>query len=138
MKKRFLPYLSIVIFIAAVGIFYVAARALSESLQTETKKSSVATCTHTGATHLVTIRNSKAQPAHTTAKLCDKLKIENQDAQVRLMAFGIHDKHQPYDGIEERALDKNQSFTVTLNQSGNFLFHDHLDDSAQGTFTVIE
>jgi len=120
----------------AAGVFYVAARALADTLQTETKKPSVVSCAHTGPTHIVTIRNSKAQPAHTTAKLCDRLTIENEDPRVRLMAFGIHDKHQPYDGMEERALDKDQSLTVILNQVGTFKFHDHLDDSARGTFTV--
>jgi hypothetical protein len=136
MKKRFLPYLSIFLFIAAVVFFYVAARVIASSVQTETKKSSVAVCAHLGTNHLVTIQNSHAEPTNTAAKLCDKLTIVNEDPQVRLMAFGIHDKHQRYDGVEERALDKGQSLTVTLNQAGTFKFHDHLDDSAQGTFTV--
>ena len=132
MKKLIL----VACFILVVAGLYIAAKVVTDSLQVATKKSSAASCTHTGRTRLVTILDSKAQPAHTTADLCDKLKIENEDSRIRLMAFGVHDKHQSYDGVEERVLDKGQSFSVVLNQVGTFKFHDHLDDSAQGTFTV--
>ena len=94
------------------------------------------TCGRTGQNHLVVIENSIASPARTNAKPCDTLAIKNTDSKIRLIAFGIHDHHQAYDGIAEKVLDKNQSFTVTLEQTGTFKFHDHLDDSTQGTFTV--
>ena len=96
----------------------------------------LATCNKKGHDHLVLIKNSLPLPSDTTAKLCDTLTIKNTDDQIRLIAFGVHDKHQAYDGIEERALDKDQSFSVVLNRVGTFKFHDHLDDSAQGRFTV--
>lgn len=86
--------------------------------------------------HAVTVHGNSVTPAHTTAKLCDTLTINNADDQIRLMAFGPHDHHQPYDGVTERTLAQNQSLTVVLNQAGTFTFHDHLDDAAAGTFTV--
>jgi len=42
----------------------------------------------------------------------------------------------PYDGVAERVLGKGQSFTITLNQAGNFHWHDHLHDEVEGYFTV--
>jgi hypothetical protein len=72
----------------------------------------------------------------TTAKLCDRLTITNQDPVNRLMAFGIHDRHITYDGITTQQLRSNQSFSVTLVQPGNYIFHDHLDDDVEASFTV--
>jgi hypothetical protein len=88
------------------------------------------------AAHKVVIRNGRAIPAHTTAKKCDSLTIVNMGAKDRLMAFGRHDSHISYDGISERNLSTGQSLTVTLVRPGDYLFHDHLDDSVKGTFTV--
>lgn len=87
--------------------------------------------------HQVTIQNSKVNPSHTEGVLCDTLTITNRDNTQRLVAFGLHDHHVAYDGITERLLARGQSVTVTLNQTGNFKFHDHLHDEVEGTFTVI-
>lgn len=87
-------------------------------------------------THKVLIRDDKVIPSHTTGSLCGTLTIVNLDSEVRLLAFGVHDKHQPYDGIGEKVLRRGQSLTVTLVQAGNFRFHDHIHDEVQGTFTV--
>lgn len=123
-----------------VGIAICAGLAIGVSaLIGHTKKIAVnqmAMCTEKGQSRLVIIKEGLAVPASTNARLCDTLTIKNTDAQIRLMAFGVHDNHQPYDGVTEKVLDENQSFTVTLNQPGSFKFHDHLDDSAQGMFTV--
>lgn len=94
------------------------------------------TCTKQGVDHLVAISDDMTSPVNTTAKLCDTLTILNKDAKIRLMAFGPHDDHQPYDGITEQVLAENQSFTVILNRPGTFTFHDHNDDSVIGMFTV--
>ncbi|HET7320666.1 MAG TPA: cupredoxin domain-containing protein [Candidatus Saccharimonadales bacterium] len=93
-------------------------------------------CAQAGKLHKVVITDSKVQPEHTTAKLCDILTITNTDDQIRLMAFGEHDNHQAYDGVIEKVLQKGQSLTVTLNKPGSYQFHDHLDESVQGTFSV--
>jgi len=91
-----------------------------------------------GVTHIVTIKKSVVSPSHTTALLCDRLAITNLDDTARLMAFGVHEKHQAYDGVIEKALTKGQSASVTLVQAGNFKFHDHVHDEVQGTFTVTQ
>ena len=96
----------------------------------------VAECQDKGTAHVVIIQNNSANPQHTSATLCDTLTITNSDNRERLIAFGPHDDHQPYDGITEKVLDKGQDLTITLNQAGTYHFHDHIGDVAQGDFTV--
>ncbi len=95
-------------------------------------------CVGGGVTHKVTIRNDKADPAQTTAKRCDTLTITNKDAITREIAFGNHDHHVAYDGVEEKELQQGESVTVTLDQAGEFHFHDHLHDEVEGYFTVTQ
>lgn len=90
------------------------------------------------ASHEVVIQHNALTPRHTTAPLCDTLTITNLDSTVRLLAFGVHEKHQPYDGVGQKVLHKGQSLTITLVQPGNFKFHDHIHDEVQGTFSVTE
>jgi hypothetical protein len=96
----------------------------------------VVVCAETGSSHAVTIHDGVVSPLHTRAKLCDKLMIMNADAEVRLLAFGRHSHHQPYDGVGEHTLTRNQRLTVVLNQAGTYTFHDHINDMVVGMFTV--
>ena len=64
------------------------------------------------------------------------LTFKNIDPTTREIAFGPHAQHVPYDGVAERILSQGQSFTITLNQTGNFQWHDHVHDDLTGTFTV--
>lgn len=93
-------------------------------------------CIGTHVAHQVSIQNNKVVPQHTDAKRCDSLTITNLDDVPRIIAFGPHEHHVAYDGVTERYLTKNGRFSVTLVQPGTFRFHDHEDDSVQGTFTV--
>lgn len=95
-------------------------------------------CSQAGPVHSVVIRGGKVTPEHTQAVLCQRLTITNLDTQARLMAFGIHSDHVPYDGVSERLLHQGQSLTVTLTQPGVFIFHDHLDDAVEGSFSVAK
>ncbi len=91
-----------------------------------------------GQSHSIMIMNDKVEPAQTTGQLCDTLTITNMDDITREIAFGMHQKHVFYDGIEERSLKKDESFTITMNQTGTFHFHDHLHDETEGYFTVTK
>lgn len=97
-----------------------------------------ASCAQHGKVYHVTIKNNVAVPSHTTAMLCDTLTVTNEDDRVRDLAFGSHDHHQAYDGQTENTIKKGQSVTVVLNKSGDYMFHDHLQDAAKGTFTVTK
>jgi len=98
----------------------------------------VAMCPTRRASHLVTIWQNQLHPGHTEARLCDTLTITNADAAIRLIAFGPHEHHEPYDGVTEKVLGSRQSLTLTLNQLGTYHFHDHLQDEVAGDFTVSE
>lgn len=95
-----------------------------------------AVCRVTGQTHEVTILDDKVTPLTTEAMFCDKITFTNKAKVQRLMAFGVHDKHVSYDGVSERLLAQGQSFTITLNRSGRYHFHDHHQESVEGYFNV--
>lgn len=95
-------------------------------------------CKQVGVQLSVTITSGNPIPKDTSAKVCDRLTITNEDDRLRLIAFGSHDDHQPYDGVTEKILAQGQSLTVTLNQRGTYEFHDHLDPAVIGYFTVTD
>lgn len=118
----------------AAGIDTLASK-IFDSPKTTASDSPV-TCSGRHASRQVEIKANAMVPALTTAKLCDTLTITNHDTADRLVAFGQHYKHVPYDGVAEQLLKPGDGFTITLNKVGVVHFHDHLDDIAQGDFTV--
>jgi hypothetical protein len=136
MKLRILAIICGVLSIGAL-VFLSIATIANKYLHTQNQNKIVAgPCPTIGRTHSVTITNGIARPRATSAALCDTLHIINRDNQLRLVAFGEHDKHQLYDGVSEKALEKGQTLAVVLNQTGTFVFHDHLTDDSAGSFTV--
>lgn len=93
-------------------------------------------CQGTNANHKVTISSGKLSPTHTEAHLCDTLTFINQDSTAREIAFGPHPEHRVYGGMSEVTVRKGYTKTITLNQSGNYIFHDHLDPTITGSFNV--
>lgn len=93
-------------------------------------------CSPRNTRHQAVIKDNKITPEHTDAQKCDTLTIKNLDDADRLMAFGVHDKHVSYGGVEEREVRSGQSFTITLTQRGSYIFHDHMDEDVAGTFQV--
>lgn len=124
------------VIVVLFGSWKLGDRFLSE--QDAANKAKIAACQQKGQAHVVMIKNDKANPQHTDGKLCDTLTITNEDNTVRLMAFGQHDEHQPYDGVGERELSKGQSVTVTMSKAGTYEFHDHIGDIVKGSFTVAK
>ena len=86
--------------------------------------------------HLLTVQNNVVTPSNIVADRCDTLTVKNMDTVNRMMAFGVHEKHVAYDGIEEKELSTGQSYTVTLVQKGSFKIHDHMDEEVGATFQV--
>lgn len=93
-------------------------------------------CSGKHPNHIVVIGNDKATPWHTYAPRCDTMTIKNEDNEIRLIAFGPHEHHIPYDGVTEKVLGPKQSLTITLNAAGTHHFHDHIHDEVTGEFTV--
>lgn len=141
MKKISVILITSGFLLAAAGVAYGVNRAATTYLASESnpavsKDAAPASCSGEHATHTVIIHNEAMDPSHTYAPQCDKLTIINADPKTRVIAFGVHDKHVAYDGVTETILASNESVTVTLNQTGTFLFHDHDDETVAGEFTV--
>ena len=119
----------------AVGVVILAA-AGSNSLLGMSLVRAESICNKTGFTHTAVIQNDKIQPEQITARRCDILKIENRDKVVREIGFGAHEQHEVYNGIAEEILTPNKNFTVTLNKTGTYYFHDHFHQEISGSFSV--
>ena len=135
MKQVSLQIILPIIGVAAVGAI-AAYGALSPRPHTDTHTVTAVACKQSGINHTVTIQNGAVSPNHIDGHLCDTLTIKNLDNVTRFMAFGQHDHHQSYDGVSKDTLGQNQSFTITMDQTGEFMFHDHAHDEVEGTFSV--
>ena len=87
-------------------------------------------------TYMVNIHDGKASDDYVRGKFCDKIMFTNSDKVTREIGFGDHHSHAPYDGFGEKVLNQGQSFTIVLNQTGMFTWHDHLHDEVMGDFNV--
>ncbi|MDQ3064883.1 MAG: cytochrome o ubiquinol oxidase subunit IV [bacterium] len=95
-------------------------------------------CDENKTNHSVVIRDDDVRPGLLEAKRCDTLTFINEDPKVREIAFGTHPDDVSYGGKYEIVLDDARPETVTLNEVGEFTFHDHRDSQIVGQFTVSE
>lgn len=93
-------------------------------------------CQGNKANHLVTIKDSMAAPTHIQANRCDTLTFLNKDKGERHMVFGPHPNYHKYGGEDMFVLDDTRPETITLNEPGTFIFHDHLSPHLYGHLTV--
>lgn len=133
MKKLKLAGVALLGIALAAALVYGIFTLARQSLTRDDKR---VTCTQTGKEHVVTITGGRLTINEVAAKPCDILTIINADDQLRLMAFGEHDRHTTYGNTGERTLLKDQRMTVTLDHLGTYLFHDHLDDGVVGMLVV--
>lgn len=94
-------------------------------------------CQDLGANHKVTIKNGTVSPLHSEAELCDTLTFINEDEALREISFGSHPRHDSYAGESEIKL-QGRPKSITLNQPGEYIFHDHLDPTTYGYFNVTQ
>ena len=86
--------------------------------------------------HVVTINNGVASPLVVEAKRCDTLTFINEDDMDLEIAFGAHPQDVSYGGEDYILLDDGRPETITLNESGDFNYHDHMDLGIVGRFSV--
>lgn len=91
-----------------------------------------------GVSHVVTIEGGRVRPESVSAHLCDELTLLNKDAAQRRLAFGEHDHHVAYDGADGRLVGQGETLTLVLSEAGEFVFHDHFDETVHGHFTVTK
>jgi hypothetical protein len=135
MKKNLRSSLLFVFFILAViilsfGTFWIGKNA------TKRESAKIEDCQSEGTNHITTIEDDKITPESINTKICDRLTIINKDDKLRLIAFGVHDAHIYYNGVTEKTLKKDQELTITLNQGGTYIIHDHLQEETQAQFRV--
>lgn len=137
--KKARVILFVVTSILAAGLLAVGVFSISRGLLGSEKNQKLVDCSNKStdiAEYVITIQGGKLNINNIKAKPCDVLTIVNADDQLRLMAFGVHEKHQTYSGITEETLKPGEQMTVTLEETGTYTFHDHLHDEVKGTFTV--
>ena len=93
-------------------------------------------CEAVGENQNLVINNDTFDNTVITAKKCDTLTITNKDVKTRVITFGEHDDHKAYDDVTQRKLLKDESFTLTLNETGSFVVHDHEDQKVEAKFFV--
>jgi len=153
------PFYNVVFFFATVGIIIIAvggALIIMTNLYRNMSPDEVTTklaqdegiaqvggqktgaCQEVKSNHIVTISNGQVSPVRTQAQLCDTMTFVNKDNVIREIAFGSHPNHEVYGGETEEIVRKNYPKTITLNQAGDYSFHDHLNPSVSGLFVVAQ
>lgn len=93
-------------------------------------------CSEHKENHIVTIKESLVTPLQVQAERCDTLTFINEDAMEREIVFGVHPAQESYGGEFEVPLESGEPETITLNQTGSFVFHDHHEPGVSGQFRV--
>ncbi|TXG77673.1 hypothetical protein E6P97_01320 [Patescibacteria group bacterium] len=94
-------------------------------------------CVENKASHVVTIDMSIPKPPYVQATRCDTLTFLNRDAQQRAITFGTYPDQASYGGIYEVVVKGGDSETITLNDSGEFVFYDIDEPAVSGYFFVV-
>lgn len=86
--------------------------------------------------HTITIKDGQVYPLHTEAGLCDTLTFKSEDKVTRDITFGTHHHNKAYAGETELLVRNGRNKTITLSESGTYLFYDHSQPEITGSFTV--
>ncbi|HYF97148.1 MAG TPA: hypothetical protein VD947_03880 [Patescibacteria group bacterium] len=138
-RKSLQLIIVLAVIITGVSVYFTTTYLAKNYLKTNTNKDEMIPaihCPEKKTVHTIYIKNDNMQPENINGNLCDTLTVKNSDDKLRRMAFGVHERHHEYDGITEKILRKDQSFTVTLNQVGTYTIHDHLEEETEAEFTV--
>lgn len=139
-----LGYIYRIVLVAVLGIGFILGVVYASNSYLNGQKSQSKTAVEVDCNklsvikHEVKIKDSIVTPSSTTGKPCDSMTITNLDKATRYIAFGKHDQHIEYDGVVKEPVESGKSLTITLNKTGDYLFHDHDDENVKGTFTVSE
>ena len=93
-------------------------------------------CQGNNANHTVTINANGMSPGLITAKRCDTLTFKSSDGKNYMLMFGPHDDPITYGGNDAVSVRGDRAKIITLNEIGDFTFHDHNNQAITGTFSV--
>lgn len=94
-------------------------------------------CQGNRANHEITIGTGVAVQ-HVHAERCDTLTIRSGDGMARELMFGTHDNPTSYGGHYELSLRSDRPKIITLNEIGDFSFHDSDNPALMGHFSVAD
>lgn len=93
-------------------------------------------CQENMQNHQVTLGDGAVTPVHIEALRCDTLSFVNGDGETHEIIFGTQNQNVSYGGQDSVTLDGSRPETITLNESGDFTFHDPLHPGLVGHFSV--
>lgn len=97
---------------------------------------STGACQGNKANHVVMLSAVEVAPFHVTAKRCDTITFKSGDQKPYELMFGSHHEPTSYGGLFEIEVRADRAEIVTLNETGNFSYHDSTDHGVTGSFTV--
>lgn len=97
---------------------------------------SATACTKPGQGYYLTVDHDKLSEDQLTVRRCDTITITNTDDLTYWFNFGPHSHHIQYPGFEPTLQHGHSSVTITAVQTGSYLVHDHLRDTAELHLTV--
>lgn len=93
-------------------------------------------CVELRTSRVLVLNSEMILPALVEAGKCDKLTFLNETGQDVKIAFGTHPEDTSYGGIDEVLVKAGESETITLNETGEFRFHDHNNSLLEGRIVV--
>lgn len=93
-------------------------------------------CEAIGQSIQVSIERDTFVPAAVQANQCDRLEIINRDSRTHQPIFGEHQRHEPYPGFQDRALEPGSRSNSILTQTGQYELHDHYNENNRLFLTI--
>lgn len=93
-------------------------------------------CTELRTSHVITLGNDAQKPGVIETERCDTLTFINKDDFAHEIAFGTHPDDISYGGLDKVVIDSGKSETITLNEAGEFVFHNHAAENLDGYLIV--
>ena len=75
-------------------------------------------------------------PKSVSLNLGDSISVKNKSTAAMEIAMGKHPSHQELKGFEEKVVKRGEDYTFTIEEKGQFEFHDHLKPKVLGVITV--
>ncbi len=99
---------------------------------------STGACQGNNANHIVVISSESVQPQYIEASRCDTLSFAVEDGEDHMIMFGSYEEPVSYGGMYDVIVRSDRSKIITLNEVGNFTYHDHSNPDIIGSFSVVE
>lgn len=139
--KKYFVYLTVIFMLIAGGML-ISYTEPEDSFQSAfVKEGSVQTYVHSDSKLYIYLTEFGAVPKNATVKLGTDVTFVKTDDIIVDLESGPHPAHDSFPPLNIGRLGLNEAQTITMNQIGDFGFHDHANpdsDIFSGTITVIK